>query len=297
MLPLPSDQAPAELDQGPPAIYTPAQLLTLRRVLARTGYYVVQGSQLRITINSGSSGATVVVALRSSTLDGVISWTTYENTPAADGVNHVFTATLGEQLLFNVAAYITGTNTPVGLVFVEVDLAQGSIGPTANIYSVLLQGFPSTTSGIAWPGSPFISSLETGGSFRTIVGTDQGVGNAISETVPTGTWWRLLALTIATNAGAGTTCPSLSIADAGGHLIAQCFPLVTQWSVANGKIVWMPGYAATPTFVATAIGQVVPASMPYPLTLGPGFTIKVASVGGVDLGAPIYQVQQRVFLQ
>jgi hypothetical protein len=68
---------------------------------------------------------------------------------------------------------------------------------------------------LAFPGVPIASPLDGGGALRSIAGTTPGAGAEISETVPTGARWELLAFqaTFVTSAAAANRVPQLTLDD------------------------------------------------------------------------------------
>jgi len=60
--------------------------------------------------------------------------------------------------------------------------------------STLAQGYVTSKQRLGWPGGIFGSSLDGGGALRVISGTTPAAGANISETVPTGARWELLAV-------------------------------------------------------------------------------------------------------
>src|SRR4051812_18481105 len=80
-----------------------------------------------------------------------------------------------------------------GHVFAVVEVVRGG-GSNAQPLGTILQGYVTATQRLAWPGSPLESSIAGAGRLRSLTGTDPAAGVEISETVPAGARWRLVAV-------------------------------------------------------------------------------------------------------
>ena len=83
------------------------------------------------------------------------------------------------------------------------------------IVALLMAGYVHDTSNIAYPNGKIESSIEGPGLIRSITGTNPAAGVEISETVPTGAKWRLLALRVRfiPSADVATRSPMLQFDD------------------------------------------------------------------------------------
>jgi len=93
------------------------------------------------------------------------------------------------------------TGVKRGECYVKVSLRAEGV-----IVALLGSGYVTDTSTVVWPGGLNESSIEGHGLIRSITGTNPPAGVEISETVPTGVRWRLIAIfhTLVTNATAAT---------------------------------------------------------------------------------------------
>jgi hypothetical protein len=177
----------------------------------------------------------------------------------------------------------------VGQCFVDVLLIRGS-GSAAQPIAPLFSGYITANQPMGWPGSPIIPSTTGEPVMRTIIGTTPAAGVNISEAVPTGARWQLLAFftTLTTSAAAGNRGVQVS-AFSGATVVAFAqFPQTqgpgvgVNYEVAQG-MVQATGYSTT-TFM-----------MPWPsgLRLPAGTTIQTQTAAldaGDQYAAPKYTV-------
>jgi len=219
--------------------------------------YVSGEDGLVITSLSSSAGA-VVLTGRFLEIDGRIR-------PIAEravlGNDRSTVATkalpLGEGWLLNLTAVLESGSVGWAQAFVRVDLVRGRSGGTTTL-ATLMQGTVTDTQRRAWPGSPIVGTLEAPGAIRAIVGTDPAAGAELSETVPAGARWRLLALNAT---------------------------LVTDANVANRRPVF---YVDDGTNVLLNVGTVtdITASSTIPVNVHPGIGNPISSAGVHDVPLP-----------
>ncbi len=102
------------------------------------------------------------------------------------------------------------TSVKRGVCYVKVSLLAEGV-----IVARLAQGYITDSGTVFFPGGENESSIEGPGLLRSITGTDPAAGVEISEVVPTGARWRLIAFRfiLATDATVASRTPRISIDD------------------------------------------------------------------------------------
>ena len=134
---------------------------------------------------------------------------------------------LGTGYLLNISAVVSGF-VFTGQVFVIVSIIRG-LGGATFLLGTLIASYITSFQPIGWPGTPINNSVETGGYYRSIVGTKPPAGVDITETCPTGARWELIAieLKLTTSAVAAARNPKL-----------QLFVSGTLWYQAYGALLF-----------------------------------------------------------
>ncbi|TAL44758.1 MAG: hypothetical protein EPN91_03755 [Salinibacterium sp.] len=152
---------------------------------------------------------------------------------------------LGTGYLLNLTAFVTGPSSVlIGQVYVKVQMIRGLTGAT-YLLGTLLAGYITTTQALGFPGSPIMLSTEGEPALRTILGTNQGVGNAISEVVPTGARWELLSFGCNVHDSVSLSGANvfLEIDDGSGNIKLQ-IPVQMAFPAVTDKIVnWLAGFS------------------------------------------------------
>jgi hypothetical protein len=176
------------------------------RSIAAPFQFITSGEDnLRITVVNAAAGVRVAVQGRRVDRDGRILPLAHTVAATSDrlAVTRIFP--LGVGALLNLAVWAEAGAPVVGQTFVIVQVVRGLEGGT-ELLGTLMQGYVTSTQGLGWPGSPIVSSTEGEPFVRAIRGTAPAAATDLSETVPTGARWELLAIrfNIATSAVAGT---------------------------------------------------------------------------------------------
>jgi hypothetical protein len=121
---------------------------------------------------------------------------------------------------------------------------------------------------------------------RSFTGTNRAANTEVSETVPTGKVWELLAVTVSLAQGATQTPqPTLVIADGTNTIYAGLGASSAQNSSVTTRYTWAPGL----TLTAGAAATVANAPLPAGLILPTGYTIATSTAGigaNSDYAAP-----------
>lgn len=177
-----------------PILGTLSAIDRARIALTSQGPFFLSGEdalQLSV-INSLAGGQTVTIVGRMMLLDGTMRTFSETITPSAARTLQSIQRSLGEGWLLNFSVSASAATTLIGMTWARVQVLRGQTGATSLVAS-LMAGYVTSSQPIAWPGSPIESSLEGQGNIRSITGTNPAAGVEISETVPTGARWKLLA--------------------------------------------------------------------------------------------------------
>lgn len=173
-----------------------------------------ENTNLRIVSANSQVGVVLAIHGRRLSARGEIEPFAFTHTPNTDRSVATQDFKLGAGALLNLSIFASSGAPLIGQTYVMAHLILGLTGATI-ILGQLLGGYCTAAQPLAYPGSPIQSSIEGGGYYRHITGTDPAAGTEFSETVPTGARWELLALrvTIACNATVAARRVNLHIDD------------------------------------------------------------------------------------
>jgi hypothetical protein len=163
--------------------------------------YMTGAETIRLTVFNAASGVTATISGRRFDCDARISEFAHRLTPTTDRVATVLDITPGEGWLLGLAVRVTAGAPKAGQTYAVVEVGNGS-GATFTPFDVLVAGTITAAKRVAWPGSPIMGPLETPGALRSIAGSTPAAGAEISETVPTGARWELVAIAAALTSSA-----------------------------------------------------------------------------------------------
>lgn len=169
---------------------------------------------LRLTVYNAASGVRIRMSGRRFDPSGALSSFSDPMTPTTNRVATVFDKPMVEGWLLSVAIRVDAGAPLDGQCFVVVELGLG-LGAQFVPLDVLVSDTITAARRVAWPGSPLRGPLDGAGAVRAIAGTTPAAGAEITETVPTGARWELLALTarLTTSATVANREPSLFFDD------------------------------------------------------------------------------------
>lgn len=240
---------------------------------APAGLYCTGDEQLRLTVLNAASGVTVAIRGRFLDLDGHVERLGDTLVPATDRSASTLTLRLGRGWLQNVAV-IASAGTPLsGQCFVQLSLIRGE-GSIGLDETTLAAGYVTAVQRIAWPGGLVLNSLEGGGALRSIAGTTPGAGAEVSETVPTGARWELLAITmlLTSNATVSNRGANLTLDD-GANVYGRFAHVLFVTAGLAAQLTWAAGVAVI------AAGNAVRQTSPIPAgnRLGAGHRIRTST--------------------
>jgi hypothetical protein len=195
-----------------------------------------------------------------------------------------------EGLLTNVQLRVASGTAIGGSVAGLLEIIRGREGGVQPL-GTLLQGYVTSATRLAWPGSPIVPLTGGAGRLRVIVGTDPAAGVEISETVPTGARWKLrsIAFTLVASAVVANRTPVLTIDD-GANVLWEVSNNVAQ--TASQTVKYRAG-VGVPLTTFGALAYLLP--LPSELPLGAGSRIRTVT-GAIDAGdnygPPIYTVEE-----
>lgn len=168
---------------------------------------------------------------------------------------------MGRGFLQTLAVTAVGSGVRIGQTFARVTVILGFSGATL-ILGTMLQGYVTAQQGLGWPGSPVVSSQESGGYHRAITGTTPAAGAQISETVPTGAEWEFLSLqgNLETSADVADRRPMLILDTGASTYCISPSPLTTPASSLQ-SINWAAGMVNAASFGTIRATAGVPIDM------------------------------------
>ena len=170
-----------------------------------------------------------------------------------------------------------------GQTFVQLSIVRGLSGGVEDL-ATLAAGYVTATQRLAYPGSKVVNTLDGGGALRSITGTTPAAGAEISESVPTGARWELIAFRtqFVTDANAATRTIRLLLDD-GTNIYAHSSTNLGQTAGLTDIYAWEQG------LMTPFVGQVnaALAGLPVNNRLGAGHRIRtVTAYCNVNLTDP-----------
>jgi hypothetical protein len=273
-----------------PDTYPDAQRGT---IAGGSGRYVDGTETLRLTVFNAAASVAVALAGRVLVDDGRIVPFVHRLVPTTDRVATVFDVALPCGFLLGASARIIGGAPLDGQAYGVLSLGYGGAAQFTEL-EVLAAGTITAARRLAWPGSPVLGPLDSPGALRSITGTTPAVASEISETVPTGARWQLLALhfRLVTDANVANRLPVL-IVDDGANILYRRSTISNHPASATFFYSAGPGGADT----TTANNNAVAFNLPVPLDLPAGARIRTSTTAiqaGDQYGLVQYLVRERI---
>jgi hypothetical protein len=253
--------------------------------------YLTGEDNLRVTAYSNTGSVTLAILARVLQPDST-------PTPFADSVAPGSGRTATTKIVPLCEGWLLGLSitpaagvTPVGLTWVAVDLVRGT-GSNAQLVQSLGFGFINLRSGFVWPGGAYLQATDGPGVLRSITGTTPGAGADISEAVPAGARWELLAFraTLVTSATVATRLAFLTLDD-GANVYLTVDSNFGQTASGSGTYNFAEGLVAPQVAHAGALL----ASLPINNRLGAGHRVRTLTSSiqvGDQWAAPQYLVRE-----
>lgn len=262
-----------------------------RLLLGHEGFYFTGGESLRVTSLNSITGVTIaghgrflpVSELRPTDI-------AFSHTPATDRSSSSSDQVMGEGWLQSLTLIASGGSPVVGSTFVRVDVVRGG-GASSTVLATLVQGFVTSGSRLAWPGSPLGNPIDGPGRLRTVQGSNPAAGAEFIETVPTGARWQVLTVRAAlvTDATVANRVVTFMFDDG---TIDHWRTATAANQTASSSTTYIYGLGATSVNQQGIIVMSAPAS---PLVLPAGYRIRSNTSNlqaGDDWGAPILMIQE-----
>jgi hypothetical protein len=156
--------------------------------------YLTGEDNLRVTVFNAAAGVTVAIRGRFENLAGIVVPFSDSVVPTTTRTASTVTIRLGEGWLLGAAVFVSAGSPLTAQTFAIVSVIRGE-GSAALDLMTLAAGPITAQQRVGYPGSSIANSLDSGGAIRSIAGSAPGAGIELSETVPTGARWELLAFT------------------------------------------------------------------------------------------------------
>lgn len=259
-------------------------------VFAPSGVFVTDDDYLLLTSYASVASIAIVIGGRVLDPSGRPVAFSQRHVPNSDRTAATVVARLGEGWLQQVSVGVASGTPSYGQAYARVDICRGD-GAGRVVLGTLIEGHVTATVRQAWPGSLLHGPLERGGTIRSLTGTNPAAGVEISETVPTGARWELLAwsATLVTDATVANRNPALLVDDGTNTLfIARA----ADNHAASLTIVYSAGAGLGRE---ASIASRVLLALPLRLTLLAGYRIRTVTgslQAGDDWSAPQFLVEE-----
>lgn len=253
--------------------------------------YVTGEDQLRLTVLNALAGVTVTIRGRFEDLTGRVVPFGSALTPATDRTQSQVTVRLGDGWLLNAHVQVSAGAPLTGQTFAILSVVRGE-GTAAIELATLAAGPITAIQRVSFPGSSVANSLEGAGAIRVITGATPAVGADISETVPTGARWELIALTaqLTASAAAANRIP-VFLFDDGATVFFRFGALVAQ----TANQVFRRHFIQGGLSIANDAANNAQLALPIGVRLLSGYRMRTTTTA-IDAGdqwtAPIFMVRE-----
>lgn len=255
---------------------TPDQAATQRRQFAQvspSAVYMRIDDNLRVTAYNALASVTLNIRSRVLSLDGTIQASDDRLVPSTARAASSLVLVTDEGWLLGGEVFVSGAAPLVGQTYVVVEVVRGSSGAVTPL-QVIAAGYATAKMPLVFPSSPIASSLDGVGALRSITGTTPGAGVDISESVPTGARWELLAFhALLTSAVAAANRVVQLTLDDGTTIYAR----VSNQQNQAASLAWRYSWAAGVPLLNPGNLLVVHGTLPVNLRLGAGHRARTAT--------------------
>lgn len=258
-----------------------------RQVQPPAHCYISRTDLLELAAWNVVTGGTIHLSVRILRADGQMIHCRWDYVPTADGAPNFWVLGLAEGFLL--ALTVHSGDFPGASCYVRVRLASQGAYP-----ETVVSGYLRRFAALCWPYPRYEAPCEGAGRLRIITGTDPAPGAQITEVVPTGVRWKLLALTatLTTSEGAYNRDVMLCFADSswvGWQGNAQ----TSQPANTGYTYTWLINADARLGSLAYRVQD----RLPDQITLAAGwrfYTGVSGMYGNDDWAAPVYYVEEWV---
>lgn len=158
-------------------------------------FYVTGEDNIELAAGNSAAGVTLTLAGRFMQLDGQVTPFAHALIPTTNRVVTTVANALGDGWILNATVFASGGTPLIGQCWARVRVVRGFGGAMA-VLGTLVSGYVTAAQSIAFPSGAARGTLDGPGVIRSVAGTNPAPGLEISETVPSGARWRLLALQV-----------------------------------------------------------------------------------------------------
>lgn len=253
--------------------------------------YLTGEEGLRLSSVGNLAGLTLTLSGRILGLDNVVRPFVALHVPNSNRTIASTLELLSEGWLLGASVRVTGGSPSYGAVWAALELVRGSTGALTTVQA-LANDFVSAAAPLIWPGGADLDTLDAGGNLRSILGTTPGAGAEISEVVPTGARWQLLAFqsVLTTSAAVANRQPEFTLDD-GANEFQRAPSLAAVVASSAVRVSWAPGM--TNQISGTAASWMV--SLGDEVILGAGYRLRTltAAIQAADQWSqPRYLVRE-----
>ncbi len=254
--------------------------------------YLTGEDNLKLTVFNAAAGVTV--ALTGRTLPfGSTRPSPFKQLliPATDRSASTVILPLDDGWLLNAQVVVAAGSPAIGQTFVRVSVIRG-ITSQADEVLTLFADYVTAKQPASYPDSPIAATTDGAGAVRSITGSLPAAGAEVSEVVPTGARWMLLAFEadLTTAVAVANRVPQLTLDD-GANVYARVS--VNQNETASQT--WRNSYQQGIPQQADLTRFIITTSIGCELMLGSGHRIRTVTAGiqGADqYAAPQYLVRE-----
>lgn len=169
-----------------------ADIARLAPQIAPSPCYLRVDDNLRITSYNSLAAVQLTIRSRVLTLNGDVDVSSDLQTPNTDRSAKASIFATPEGWLLGGQVLVSGAAPQIGQTFVVVEIVRGAtlVGLATQ---VLAAGYVTAKQPLRFPDTQVGSSLDGAGALRSIVASTPGGGVEMSDTVPTGARWQLIA--------------------------------------------------------------------------------------------------------
>lgn len=236
--------------------------------------YLTGEDQLRVSVLNAAAAVRAQLSGRLLNTSGEIVAFTHDVLVATDRSVSTLTRSIGEGWLLEASVRAIAGTPLVGQCYAILSIVRGQTGNVIDL-STLGAGYVTAVQRLAWPGAGCQSSLDGGGALRSISGATPGAGAEISETVPTGARWELIAFStqLVTSVAAGVRRPQLTLDDG-----ANVFYRLSHTAGHAANVTFRHQWFAGSPEVAADLNANLTIPLPIGIRLGSGHRIKTVTV-------------------
>ncbi len=262
------------------------------RVIASPFQFVTTGEDnLQIGCHNSLTGVTLAIQGRRLSAKGTVEAFAHVFIPSSDRLMTSTLFPLGVGAILTLTIFAAAGMPQIGQTFVHARLVRGYSGGIV-VLGTILQGYVTSHQQLAWPGSPIESSQAGGGVVRHVIGTDPAAGANVSEAVPAGARWTLLAFQarFQTDATVANRRLVLEFISPAVFIFGSAQPNV-QTAGQDVFNYWAGGMPLASVIASDALV----AGLPIDLVLLPQQEIRCRAIGGVagdDFLAPVLTVRE-----